>query len=89
MDSKISITEESLNELTKAVNQLTENIGFSVNSVKKAFELAEMEGWNDRKFIQIREDFNQAERLIKEGTSYVDDIIVPELRRLKMILEGY
>jgi len=89
MDTKIAVTEEALAELTKSLNELLDSNNHAINSVKRSLDLAEVEGWNDRKFTKFKEDFSQAERYLKEGSQYIEDILLPELRRIYMILEGY
>ena len=89
MDKRISVTEESINEINKSMVQLLENVHMSINEVKKSIDIAEMEGWTDHKFMKFKEDFQQSERYFKEGLQYVDDIIMPEIKRIRLVLEGY
>jgi len=89
MDKKISVSEESINDINKSLVQLLDNINTSINTVKKSIDIAEMEGWNDIKFLKFKEEFQQAERFLKEGNNYIEDIIMPEIRRIRLLLEGY
>jgi len=89
MDNKISVSEESIRDISKKLNILLDSVHSSVNMVKKSIDLAEMEGWTDRRFLIFREEFEQSERFLKEGTQYIEDILLPEIKRIQAILEGY
>lgn len=89
MDKNISINEESVFEVEKSLVALVEEFYLMLNNVNKTLDTAETEGWNDIKFLKIKDDFSLAERLIKEGLSVIEDNILVEIRKIKMILEGY
>jgi len=89
MDKKISVSEESLVEINKAMNLMVEETYALLTNVNRAIESAEMDGWTDNKFVKFRDEFMNAERLYKEGNQYLEDILLPELKRIQIVIEGY
>ena len=89
MDKKVSVTEESLDELLKHIQyMITETYG-NLSDVMKTIDNAEMEGWNDSRFAEFKDDFLMADRMVKQGVRHMEDSILPNLRRIKSLIEQY
>lgn len=89
MDKRVSVSEESINDLIKHLQYLiTETYG-NIDDMVKSIDNAEMEGWNDNKFIEFKDDFLNAERMFKQGLRHLEDSSLSNLRRIKMIIEQY
>jgi len=89
MDKKISISEESLVEISKAMSIMVEDVYMLLGTVNRAIESAEMDGWTDANYAKFHDNYLSAERLFKEGNNYVEDILLPEIKRLQVIIESY
>lgn len=89
MDKKISVSEEALAEIAKAMSIMVEETYMHLGNLHRAIDSAEMEGWTDIKFIKFRDEFLNADRLYKEGNSYLEDILMPEIKRIQILIEGY
>ena len=89
MSKNISVNEESLLEIMKKLNTLNEETVIHLNSVSKTIDFAEMEGWNDSNFLKFKEDFHNVDRLLKDGLRNLEDNLIPELKRILLLLEEY
>jgi len=89
MDKKISVSEEALNEIYKSISNMVEENYSLLNTVSKSIDSAENDGWTDSRFIRFRDEFLNAERLFREGNSYFEDILLPEIKRIQILIENY
>jgi len=89
MDKKISVSEESLNDIYKNIQSLIESVDLELNNVRKSFDLAEMEGWNDKKYHQLKNSFLESKYFFNEGRNYLEEVVIPEIRRLQTVVDTY
>jgi len=89
MDKKISVSEESLGDIYKNIRGLIENLDLELNNIRKSFDLAEMEGWNDKKYHQLKNDFQESKYFFNEGSNYLEEVVIPEIKRIQNIIEAY
>lgn len=89
MDKRISISQDAVNEILKRMNILVEEGQMLLNSTNKAVLNAEMQGWNDMNFIRFKDNFDIAERTLKDGFKQFEEGLIPELKKLLNAIEDF
>ena len=89
MDKRISVTEESLNDILKTLVYMIEESYHNMNSVTKAIDAAEMDGWTDNKFLKFKDEFLVAERNIKYGLKQFEDNLIPTIKKIQNLIDQY
>lgn len=89
MDKRISISQDAVNEILKRMNILVEEGQMLLNTTNKSVLNAEMQGWNDLNFIRFKDNFDIAERTLKDGFKQFEEGLVPELKKLLNAIEDF
>lgn len=89
MAKNISVSEESVTDLIKVITQLLEDTKSLVGAVNKSIDNAEMDGWNDQKLITFKDDFSYVERNFSNGILQIDNVLIPELKKIQYMIESY
>jgi hypothetical protein len=86
---RISIDQDAVNEILKRSSALVEEVGIMLSGANRALINAEMQGWNDEYYINFKDDFEIAERLIKEGVKQFEETLIPELKKILSSIEDF
>jgi hypothetical protein len=89
MDRRISVSQEAVNEILKRSNILLEETSILLNGASKSVMNAEIQGWSDMNYIKFKDDFDNAERTIKDGLKQFEDILIPELKKILHSIEDF
>lgn len=89
MDKRISISQDAVNEILKRMNILVEEGQMLLNTTNKSVLNAEMQGWNDLNFIRFKDNFDIAERTLKDGFKQFEESLIPELKKLLNAIEDF
>lgn len=86
---RISIDQDAVNEILKRSSALVEEVGIMLSGADRALVNAELQGWNDEYYINFKDDFDIAERLIKEGVKQFEETLIPELKKILASIEDF
>ena len=86
---RVSIDQDAVNEILKRSSALVEEVGIMLSGANRALINAEMQGWNDEYYINFKDDFEIAERLIKEGVKQFEETLIPELKKILNSIEDF
>lgn len=86
---RVSIDQDAVNEILKRSSALVEEVGIMLSGANRALINAEMQGWNDEYYINFKDDFEIAERLIKEGVKQFEETLIPELKKILSSIEDF
>ena len=89
MDKRISISQDAVNEILKRANILVEESQILLNTTTKSVVNAEMQGWNDINYIRFKDNYDTAERTLKDGIKQFEEVLVPELKKLLNSIEDF
>lgn len=89
MDNRISISQEAVNEIAKRATILVEEGQILLNSVNKSVMAAELNGWNDMHYIRFKDNFDGAERTMKDSLKQFEEVLIPELKKLSNAIEDF
>lgn len=85
----ISISEESVQDLLKKSNDMIEELRSNVHSIERSLNMAESMGWNDQKFIEVKDDYRDILSKINESLIATEEIMVPKLRKILNNIEDF
>jgi hypothetical protein len=89
MAGKISLNPESLVTILKKIQILEEEVFMYVSEVDKAIDNAELEGWNDKKYYEFRDSFQDTRGYFINGAKKIEDEHIPYIKRLLRVAEEY
>lgn len=89
MDKRISISQDAVNEILKRANILVEESQILLSTTTKSVVNAEMQGWTDINYIRFKDNYDTAERTLKEGIKQFEEVLVPELKKLLNSIEDF
>ena len=85
--AQISINSEVIEILLKRLEQASELIREGVDTVEKSVDMAELEGWNDKKYFEFKESFSDTKNSIAGVLNRFEDEHRPFLEKLLAIAE--
>lgn len=86
---RISVNVDNLNIIIKKLKILQEEAYILVNDADKNILNAELDGWNDKRFYEFKESFDDVKITILNSLKRIDEDLVPSLRRIHSIVEEY
>jgi len=89
MAKSILVNEETVNEILKRLNILAEETNIVLSQANRAVENAELQGWNDLNYVTFKDNFENAERKIKEGVKEIEEVLTPELKKILASIESF
>lgn len=85
----ISISEESVQDLLKKSNDMIEELRSNVHSIERSLNMAESMGWNDQKFVEVKDDYRDILSKINESLIATEEVMVPKLRKILNNIEDF
>jgi len=79
---KIAIDTESISAIMKRLTEASEGIQEYIESVEKSVNLAELEGWNDKKYYEFKESFYDTKYSAMSVISKIEEEQIPFLSKL-------
>jgi len=89
MSKNISVSEEVVNDILKRIHILVEESTILINQANRSVTSAEIQGWNDINYIHFKDNYDNAERQVKEGLKEFEESIIPELKRILNSIEEF
>lgn len=86
---KININFESVTAILKKCQVLQEEIMLLVSEVDKNIINAELEGWNDKRYFEFKDSFDDTKGLFNNGLKKIEEEHIPYLRKLIRISEEH
>ena len=86
---RISVDGLVVQDLLRKSNRLIEEARESLDSLNQAVAAAEMSGWNDASYYKFRDNFTMAKRQIEDGLALLEEVAVPELRRILANIDNF
>lgn len=89
MGGNISINKDAVLEISKAIKRMIEETYSNLNTLSRVVESAELDGWNDSRYVSFKDNYFNAERFFKEGIMYSESVLLPELKRIEALIDNY
>lgn len=86
---RISVNLEHLNTIIKKLQVLQEEAYLLVNDADKNIINAELEGWNDKRFYEFKDSFDDTKGTILNAIKKIDEEHIPFLRKIHSIADEY
>ncbi len=81
------INEESVIDVNRKMGVFVEESRQLLLELEKALDLAEMEGWRDKNYNMIQDQFTVAKKNIKDGLDELEDMSMPIIKELMKDIE--
>ena len=89
MAKNIVVSEEAVNDILKKILIMIEEVQILTNQSNRSVSAAELQGWNDMNYIHFKDKFDNAERQIKEGIKEMEEVLVPDLKKILNSIEDF
>lgn len=86
---KININFDSVQTILKKMQILQEEAYILMSEVDKNITNAELDGWNDKRYYEFKDSFEDTKGLLNNAIKKVDEEHIPFLRKLLRISEEY
>jgi len=89
MADKININLESIQIILKKIQNLQEESYFLLSEVDKNLSNAEIEGWNDKRYYEFKDSFDDTKNFFNNGIKKIDEEHIPYLKKILRIAEEF
>lgn len=89
MADKININLESIQIILKKIQNLQEESFFLLSEVDKNLSNAELEGWNDKRYYEFKDSFDDTKSFFNNGIKKIDEEHIPYLKKILRIAEEF
>lgn len=89
MTKRISIDQDAVNEILKRSAALVEEVNIMISGANRAVVNAELQGWNDEHYVNFKDNFEMAERLLKDGVKQFEETLIPDLKKILRSIEDF
>lgn len=89
MADKININLESIQIILKKIQNLQEESYFLLSEVDKNLSNAEIEGWNDQRYYEFKDSFDDTKSFFNNGIKKIDEEHIPYLKKILRIAEEF
>ena len=86
---KININFDSVQTILKKMRILQEEAYILMSEVDKNIINAELDGWNDKRYYEFKDSFEDTKGLLNSSIKKIDEEHIPFLRKLLRISEEY
>jgi len=81
------INEDSVIDVYRKMSKFLDEAREGLMELQKAIDIAEMEGWRDKNYHMIQDQFEVAKKNIKDGLDELEDMSMPIIRELMKDIE--
>lgn len=89
MEGKININLDSIYSILKKLQTMQDEFYTLTLNADKDLANAELEGWNDKRFHEFRDAFDDTKSLILNAIKNIDEEHIPYLRKIIRIAEEF
>ena len=89
MSDKININLDSIQIILKKLQNLQEESYFLLSEVDKNLSNAELEGWNDKRYYEFKDSFDDTKSFFNNGIKKIDEEHIPYLKKILRIAEEF
>lgn len=81
------INEESVVDVHRRMSLFIEETRSLLQELKKSVENAEMDGWRDKNYYMVQDQFEVAKKNITDGLNELDDMSMPIIKELMIDID--
>lgn len=86
---RININFDNVHSILKKIQLLQEEAIILLSDVDKNIVNSEIDGWNDKRYYEFKESFDDTKGLFNSAIKRIDEEHIPFLKKLIRISEDY